>query len=123
MVRLGLLFGLTAVVFAGLAATISRVAAINYGDFALLGVVMYVAFGIAAGQRLRASRAIISVCIAALIEVSLGSYVAALIAPGRPPPGTGTTELVGLAALTVAFSVACGSFGVAVGRRVAGQTL
>ena len=121
MFRLGLLFGLTAVAFAALAAAISRAASINYGDFALLGVVMYVTFGIVAGQRLRASRAIVSVCVAALIEASLGSYVAALIGPGRPPPGTGPTELVGLAALTVAFSIGCGSLGVAVGRRVAGR--
>lgn len=118
MLRQALIFGLILVAFDAAGAAIARVAAINYGHFALLGIVIYIGFGIYAGQRLRVGRALLAIAIAAAIDASLGAYAAALIGPGRPAPGTPTSAIVGLAVITGILSAAFGAVGVAVGTRV-----
>ncbi len=118
MLRQALLFGLILVAFDAAAAAIARAAAFNYGHFALLGIVIYVGFGIYAGQRLRLGRALLAIAIAAAIDASLGAYVAALIGPGRPAPGTPASAIVGLAAITGILSASFGAVGVVVGTRV-----
>jgi hypothetical protein len=118
MLRLAVVFGLILVAFDAVAAIIANAAGINYGSFTLLGLVIYAALGIFAGQRLRWWRAVVAVIVAALIDSSLGWYVAALIGPGRPAAGTGMTEIVGTALLAGLLDALFGAIGVAVGTRV-----
>jgi hypothetical protein len=112
------LFAVILVAFAAIAAIIAKAAAINYGDFTLLGLFIYVAFGIFAGQRLRWWRALIALIVAALVDVSLGWYLAALIGPGRPLGSSGAVEIVGTALLAALLDVVFAAIGVAIGARV-----
>ncbi len=81
-------------------------------------MVIYVGFGIYAGQRLRWWRALVAVVLAAAIDSTLGWYVAALIGPGRPIGVNSTTEIVGTALLAVLLDAVFGGLGVAIGTRV-----
>ncbi|MBV8117855.1 MAG: hypothetical protein JOZ01_07735 [Candidatus Eremiobacteraeota bacterium] len=91
----------------------------SYGQFVFIGLVLYVGFGIFAGQRLRVPRALIAIVLAALIDASLGSYVAARIGPGATMAPGRTVEIVGVALLGALLNVVLGALGVAVGARVA----
>ena len=112
-------FGLILVAFDAIAASIAQAARFNYGQFILLGLVVYVGLGIFAGQRLRWQRALAAILIAALIDASLGSYVAALIGPGRPVAGTPVREILAAAFLGALFNAIFGAIGVFIGGRVA----
>lgn len=79
---------------------------------------LYVAFGIYAGQRLLWWRALVAVVLAAFIDSTLGWYVAALIGPGRPLAVTTTREIVGTALLATLLDAVFGGIGVGVGARV-----
>jgi hypothetical protein len=123
MLRLALTFGLILVAFDAVAAMVAKAAAINYGSFTLLALVIYVGLGVFAGQRLRWWRALVAMVVAALVDASLGSSVAALIGPGRTPAGTSVTEIVGTALLAGLLYALFGAIGVAVGTRVAPHRL
>lgn len=113
-----MLFAAILVAFAAIAAIVAKAAAINYGDFTLLGLLIYVAFGIFAGQRLRWWRALIALIVAALVDASLGWYVAALIGPGRPLASSGALEIIGTALLAALLDVVFAAIGIAIGARV-----
>ncbi|HEY1655171.1 MAG TPA: hypothetical protein VGF86_08675, partial [Candidatus Tumulicola sp.] len=85
---------------------------------ALLGIVLYLAFGVYAGQRLRPGRAFVAIVVAAVIDATIGAYVAALIGPGRPAAGTPMQQIVAWSAITAALSALFGAIGVGVGTRV-----
>ena len=116
MLRLALIFGAIVVAFDVVAASVARAASINYGHFELLAVVLYAAFGIFAGQRLRWPRAVAAIAIAAAIDVFAGSYVASLIGAWISPWNQGDAMVATL--LTGLLNVVVGAAGVAVGSRV-----
>lgn len=118
MLRLALAFALIAVAFDAAAALIARAAAFNYGQFALLSLVLYAAFGVFAGQRLRWQRALIALAIAAVVDVTIGSYVATSLSAWVGQTAR-DREAVGTAALTGILSLVVGAAGVAAGSRAA----
>jgi hypothetical protein len=81
-------------------------------------LVIYVGFGIYAGQRLRWWRALAAILLAAVIDSTLGWYVAALIGPARLLGVNSTTEIVGTALLATLLDVVFGGIGVGIGARV-----
>ncbi|MGA8532502.1 MAG: hypothetical protein WB615_00175 [Candidatus Tumulicola sp.] len=123
MLRLALLFAVIVVAFDAIAAFVANAAGFNYGQFALISVVIYVALGIFAGQRLRRFRALTAIVIAALVDASLGSYVAASIGRDVPTVHSSTMEIVGAALLGALLNIAFGTIGVVVGARVARRSL
>lgn len=119
MLRLALIFGTILVAFDAAAAAISKAATINYGNFLLPAVLLYVAFGVYAGQRLPRWRALAAIVLAAAVDLFLGNYVALLLGPGRATSGPWTREFTGTAAMTAAADIVFGAIGIAVGSRVA----
>jgi hypothetical protein len=119
MLRLALIFALIMLLFDAVTATISKIASINYGNFALLAIVVYVFLGIYGGRTLRSWRALISVAVAAIVEATLGWYVAALIGPGLPPVAATQLEMVFTGVVSVIVATLFGAMGVAVGLRAA----
>lgn len=118
MLRLALLFSVIAVAFDAVAASISRAFAINYGQFQLLSIILFAAYGIAAGQRLRWARALLAVAIAVVVDATIGSYVASLIGAWIAANQTGN-EALGTTLLSALLSLVVAVAGVAVGGRVA----
>ena len=115
MLRLALIFALIAVAFDAAAALISRAAAFNYGQFAVLAVVVYAAFGIYAGQRLRWWRALVAIALAALVDATVGSAVASLLGAWVLQPWRGAVTST---ALDTLLNLVVAAGGVAVGQRV-----
>jgi hypothetical protein len=118
MLRLALLFSLIAIAFDAVAASISRVFAVNYGQFQLLSVLLFAGYGIVAGQRLRWPRALLAVAIAVVVDATVGSYVASLIGAWIAANQTGR-EALGTTLISAVLSLVVAAAGVAAGYRVA----
>ncbi len=118
MLRLALLFSVIAIAFDAIAASIARVFAFNYGQFQLLAVILFAAYGIVAGQRLRSARALAAVAIAVVVDATAGSYVASLIGAWIVTNQTGR-EALGSTLLSALLNMVVGGAGVVVGDRVA----
>jgi hypothetical protein len=117
MLRLALLFSIVLVLFDVVAASIAKAASINYSQFVLLSVFLYIGAGILSGRKYR-WLGLGAIIITALVEVFLGGYLAALIGPGARPPGMSDGYYYGTAAFGVLLNVIMGAIGVAVGIRV-----
>jgi hypothetical protein len=117
MLRLALLFALIIVAFDAATALVARAFAINYGNFALLALVLYACFGIYAGQRLRWPRALLAIAIAVVVDAIVGTYVASLLGAwvAQGPYGR---DLAGSTLLTALLNLVVGAAGVGVGTRV-----
>jgi hypothetical protein len=121
MLRSALIFGTILVAFDAAAAAISKAAVINYGNFLLPATLLYVAFGIYAGQRLARWRALAAIVLAAAIDLFVGNYAALLLGPGRATSGPWTREFTGTAVMIAVADVVFGAIGIAVGLRVASR--
>ncbi|MGB8519861.1 MAG: hypothetical protein WCD38_06810 [Candidatus Tumulicola sp.] len=118
MLRLALLFSAVAVAFDAVAAAIARAFAFNYGQFALLAVILFAAYGIIAGQRLRWPRALVAVAIAVTADATIGTFVASHVGAWIAPNQAGR-EAIGSTVMTAALCFVVAALGVAVGGRVA----
>lgn len=115
MLRLALLFSLVTIAFDALAASIARGFGFNYGQFQIIAVVLFAAYGVAAGQRLRWAGALVAVAIAVVVDATIGAYVATRVSAWVAANQTGrdgSALLLGLLYFVVAAA------GVAVGSRV-----
>ena len=121
MLKLALLFALAAIAFDAIGAALAKIFAFNYGHFALLAILLFIAFGFYAGRVLAPARALMAVVIAAVAEATLGWYVAALIGPARPTPGTAFYLIVAFAVIGVVVDSAAGWAGAFFGHRAARQ--
>jgi len=118
MLRLALLFSAIAIAFDAVAACLARSFAINYGQFQILAVVLFAAYGVAAGQRLRWPRALVAVAIAVIVDATIGSFVASLIGAWISANQTGR-EAIGSTIIAALLCFVVAALGVAVGARVA----
>ncbi len=118
MLRLALLFSAIAVAFDAVAAAISRAFAFNYGQFSLLALILFAAYGIVAGQRLRWPRALVAVAIAVIVDATIGSFVASLVGAWIAANQTGR-EAIGSTVMTAVLCLVVAALGVVVGGRVA----
>jgi hypothetical protein len=118
MLRLALLFSVVMVLFDVAAAAFAKATSVDYGQFVLLSVFLYIGAGILAGRKIRNWFAMFSIIIAAVVEALLGGYLAALIGPGAQAPGMSDAYYYGTAVFAVLLNVVMGAIGVAVGIRV-----
>jgi hypothetical protein len=118
LLRLALLFSIVMVLFDVVMASFAKAASIDYSQFVLLSVFLYVGAGILAGRKIRNWFALLSIVIAAVVEAVLGGYLAALIGPGAQAPGMSDAYYYGTAVFAVLLNVILGAIGVAVGIRV-----
>lgn len=118
MLRLALLFSVTILAFDAVAALVARTLQFNYGQFAILAVVLFAGFGILAGRMLPVGRGIVAILIAAAVDAIVGSLIASAILPGRPVPAAGTSEVFGIAVLAVVPEAVAGIAGAFVGSRI-----
>jgi hypothetical protein len=118
MLRLALLFSIVMVLFDVAAATFAKATSVDYGQFVLLSVFLYIGAGILAGRKIRNWFAMFSIIIGAVVEALLGGYLAALIGPGAQAPGMSDAYYYGTAVFAVLLNVVMGAIGVAVGIRV-----
>ena len=121
MLRLALLFSAVAVAFDAVAASIARAFAFNYGQFQLLAAILFAAYGIVAGQRLRWPRALVAVAIAVVVDATIGSFVASLIGAWIAANQTGRDTAGSIVIAAVLYFVVA-ALGVAVGGRVVRRT-
>ncbi len=119
MLRLGLAMAAIAVLFDATGAALAAGFHFNYGQFEILGVVLFVLMGIYAGRTLPFARALVALLIAAVAEATLGWYVAALIGPARPGPEITRTILVAYALFGVLVDFCSGAIGAYFGWRAA----
>ena len=115
MLRLALLFSVTIVVFDTIVSAIARAVGVSYGSFLLVGLVLYVLFGIVAGQRLRRPRAFVVILIVVVIDATLGTLAAASV--GSWVKGSTARDLIVAISLTSVLSLCVGAVGVAFGAR------
>ncbi|MBV8530206.1 MAG: hypothetical protein JO104_02730 [Candidatus Eremiobacteraeota bacterium] len=115
------MLGFSAVLIAydAAAATIAKVLTISYNSFLVLSLVIVFFMGVFAGRVAGSWLGILPVVVAAIVDATIGWYVAALIGPGYIPGWT-MRQLLTLAVESVLLSTAIGCVGVWVGMAVAG---
>ena len=119
MLRTASIFSLIFVAYDALAAALAKWIVISYDSFVVLPVVAAFFMGVYAGRKRRSWGGIVPVAIAAVVEVTLGWYVAAVIGPGYVPGWT-MRDLTVLAAESAALIITVGAAGVWVGLGVSG---
>jgi|GEM_PF-5874601 len=119
MLRTALIFSAILIAYDAVAAALAKWIVISYDSFVILPVVAIFFMGIYAGRKKRSWGGLAPIVIAALVEVTVGWYVAALIGPGYVPGWT-MRQLVVLAVESALLFVAVGAAGVWIGLGVSG---
>lgn len=119
MFRLATIYAISAVAYDLIAALIARAFSINFGNFAIFCIILFIGAGIYAGRTLPPRRAVVAIVIAAIAEATLGWYVAAIIGPARPTSNVSWSSIVFLAIVGIAIDTAAGLLGVMFGARAA----
>ena len=119
MLRTALIFSVLFVAYDALAAALARWIVISYDSFVVPPVIAAFFMGVYAGRKKRSWGGLAPVALAAVVEVTVGWYVAALIGPGYVPGWT-LRELIVLATESAALIIAVGAAGVWVGLGVSG---
>lgn len=119
MVGLALFFSVVIVAYDAFSAAIAKVVGISYNSFLVLALVLFFFMGILAGRKAASWAGMIPVVIAAAVDATIGSHIAAVIGPGYVPGWT-IRILVTLAIESALLATAVGAAGVWIGLGVAG---
>jgi hypothetical protein len=119
MPRLGLAFAAVIIAYDAAAAFLARLLTVGYTSLLLPGAVVLFLMGVYAGQRLKSWAALIPVASAAIVQWTVGWYVAGAIGGGVPVVWN-AVAITGMVAGAFGVSIAIGAAGVWVGLGVAG---
>lgn len=117
MLRLAVAFSVAILAFDLIVSLIARTFSITYAQFFLLALVLFVGFGLYAGNRLAWARALIAVGIAAVVDMTLGTLVAAVTGAAKPLETASGLQLWYAGVFGAALELVFGGIGVFVGRR------
>ena len=120
MLRLAAIFSAIILVFDVLWALLAKAVSINWGTSLILSAVLYVAMGVYAGVRLGIwQRATIAIAIAALVDWTLGWFIAWSIGPGFVFNSPSPVELLAGVIFGTLYGTAFGAVGAFFGCRAA----
>lgn len=117
MLRTALWFSAILLAYDAFAAIVAKWLTISYNSFLIPALVMLFFMGVYAGRKARSWAGLTPVVIAAIVDATLGWYVAATIGPGFVPGWT-MRELVVMSVESALVSIVIAGAGVWIGLRV-----